>query len=819
MQKFRIDHIDCASCANKIEKALQKMPSVEYACVNFNTNILEVQTTDIESVKKKIKSLEPNSLLTKLYSQDFTQQRLGHEDFIHETHCDNPKQIHSTQKLQTKKTHRENPIRSEAILLALLLSGFLIAIVILYSSSLESFLNGLDIIYNISFSSQIFTLLPESLQKDISFSKVIAYILMILLYIIAGIPIFQAVYNNLKNRIIFDENLLMFIATFAAFCIGEISEAVAVMLFFRIGEFLESLALNRSKKSISNLLEIMPEIAHKKQFLTIQDSQNNRGSDNKQTWQDIHPRFLQQGDEVLVKVGEKIPSDGIIIRGQSHLDTQMISGESKPMSVKEGDNVLAGTINLSQALEVKVSQKFTDSQIAKIKEIVEKASSSKSKTQRIITQFAEIYTPIMFFVALVVAIIPPIVLGQIGQEPQWHEWIYRALVVLMVSCPCALVLSVPLGYFAALGVASQKGVLIKGSEYLEALAKLQNIVFDKTGTLTQGVFTIREILCFHNLTQDELLQLCVCAERFSNHPIATSLLDVAQHIDTHECDIQKHKEYKGKGVMVNCLGNSILVGNISLMEENKINLEAFYTYSESQDSNLLLESSSIVHIAKNGIYVGAILINDILKEDAKEAINQMRNLGINPLAILSGDNKNNVAYIAKELGITQFYAHLLPTQKAQVLQNLMDNHDAQAEKVGKIDSNKCNNKTTETHARGMPPHKVCAFVGDGINDSVVLASADIGISVGSQNSHNDISKESADIILTTPSLMGIIRVIQIARKIRMLSWQNIFFVLTVKLLIILLGIVGIANMWIAVFGDVGVALITLLNALRVMRIK
>ena len=865
MQKFILENLDCNSCANKLEKSLQSMPCVESANINFSTNTLYIKTSDIEAIKAQIAKIEPDIIV-----------RSTHEN-----------------------THNVSYKKELSLLLALLF-GFAVCMLCLHYTPLESssFIKSFNMIFSVSYAVLLHYMeslsFLHSVFSAVTPFQILIYIILLLLYIIAGLPIFKAVWRNVKNKVFFDENTLMFIATIAAFCIGEISESVAVMLFFRIGEFLESLALKRSKKSLYDLLDITPEIAH----LQIKQADSNSMDSSETIWQDTHPELLKVDDIILVKVGEKVPVDGIIMQGESSLNMQAISGESKPIDVASGDEVLAGAINMQSVLTIKVSKPFSHSQVAKIKAMIEDSSNTKAKSEQIITQFAKIYTPIVFFIALGIAFIPPLFDGE------WHEWIYRSLVVLMVSCPCALVLSVPLGYFGALGIASRKGILIKGSTHFSNLAKLQQVVFDKTGTLTQGVFQIESINPLTDISKESLLEIAQRAQRFSNHPIAKAIMQDSKN--THICEIESFEEIGGKGVYAKCCGDRILVGNEALMKDKGIDISPFYTHKDTQDSGF-----SIIHIAKNEIYQGYITLGDILKEDSKECMQALRNLGVNPLAILSGDNEKSVAHIARMLNIQSYYAGLLPTQKAEKLQELMgldsisykcevgvsmknkeklessachakvlaevSSMESQQDKIldsnnkdfsltaqndTKMESTTCHVERSETSKRlesnleskhdislnaqynkildsiKMHPkpcthpdsaeildssknttkHKITAFIGDGINDSIVLKQADIGISIGTKDSHSDISKESADIILTNPSPMGIVHAIKIARKIQALTWQNIAFALGTKLILVLLGIAGIANMWLAVFGDVGVALLALLNALRVVRV-
>ena len=588
------------------------------------------------------------------------------------------------------------------------------------------------------------------------------YGVLALLYLIAGKPIFLNTLNNLKNKVIFDENFLMLFATIAAFCLGEISEAVAVMLFFRLGEFLESRAVQKSKDSIKALLQVIPTIAHKK----------TTNAENGEILTDLHPSELKVGDCIVVRVGEKIPTDGVVLQGKSYLDMRSINGESVPISVESGQNVIAGAINTSAVLEVRVERVFEDSHIAKIAKLTQEASANKAKTQKAITSFARIYTPIIFVLALLIAFVPPLVLGGWQDFDLWREWIYRALVVLMISCPCALVIAVPLGYFASIGYASRLGVLFKGSIHLESLSQVKNIIFDKTGTLTLGNFEVLEIVPSGEYDKDFLISLAVCAESQSTHPIAQSIAKLAQ-TQNNAWRIESYEERSGRGVVVRCEKGEILAGNERLMKEKGIQFTP-------QDIEL-----TMVYVAYNGVYAGYLSVGDRLKNDSVESIQALRRCGVKHFAILSGDNQTQVDRVAKELGITHAYGNLLPQEKAQKLVELMG----------------CWSGKT-------------AFVGDGINDFIVLRRSDVGVSINTGEGGNDISKESADIILQQNSLQSLVSAFKIAKHTRKITWQNISFALVSKLFLIVLGVVGVANMWLAVFGDVGVALLALLNAKR-----
>ena len=709
-----ISGLDCPSCASRIEDSLNALPQVSKANVDFNTNTLYLSTSDLNLAKSTIYAIEPQARLASpqdSISTDSTQD--------------------STQTPQPQKGFR------------FLESAFILTLIGIFGLCM-------GVLHLTTFGEQ---------------NAPYVYGVLALLYLIAGKPIFLNTLNNLKNKVIFDENFLMLFATIAAFCLGEISEAVAVMLFFRLGEFLESRAVQKSKDSIKALLQVIPTIAHKK----------TTNAENGEILTDLHPSELKVGDCIVVRVGEKIPTDGVVLQGKSYLDMRSINGESVPISVESGQNVIAGAINTSAVLEVRVERVFEDSHIAKIAKLTQEASANKAKTQKAITSFARIYTPIIFVLALLIAFVPPLVLGGWQDFDLWREWIYRALVVLMISCPCALVIAVPLGYFASIGYASRLGVLFKGSIHLESLSQVKNMIFDKTGTLTLGNFEVLEIVPNGKYDKDFLISLAVCAESQSTHPIAQSIAKLAQ-TQNNAWRIESYEELSGRGVVVRCEKGEILAGNERLMQEKGIKFTP-------QDIGL-----TMVYIAYNGVYTGYLSVGDRLKNDSVESIQALRRCGVEHFAILSGDNQTQVDRVAKELGITHAYGNLLPQEKAQKLVELMG----------------CWSGKT-------------AFVGDGINDSIVLRRSDVGVSINTGEGGNDISKESADIILQQNSLQSLVSALKIAKHTRKITWQNISFALVSKLFLIVLGVMGVANMWLAVFGDVGVALLALLNAKRIMR--
>ncbi|MGX2982571.1 heavy metal translocating P-type ATPase [Helicobacter sp. 23-1045] len=590
-----------------------------------------------------------------------------------------------------------------------------------------------------------------------------AIIILVAIYLISGKEIFINAFANFKKGDFFDENALMFIATIAAFAIEAYEEAVAVMLFFRTGEFFQEMALNNSKKSIKSLLQIAPNIAHLKRESKIID---------------IAPKDLQKDDIFIVYPGEKIPLDGIVIDGESTIDTKALTGEPIPVLAKKDSKILGGTLNLNGVLEVRALRLYVDSSVAKIIDLVQNATQNKAKAESFITKFARTYTPIVFFFALCVAIVPPL-LG----FGTFNDWIYRALVVLMVSCPCALVISVPLAYFGGIGAASKNAILIKGANYLEALSEVSHIAFDKTGTLTKGVFKIIKIEAQNGFSEDEVLQYAFCAENFSNHPIALAIKAeyekrVNSHTISHSCTHTTHENISGMGIKATCNYQNILAGNDKILHK----------FNVAHDNCEI--QGTVAHIAVNDKYAGYIMIADELKDDSVRAVRELRDLGVEKMAMLTGDNEFATKEISASLGLDEVHYNLLPEEKARIFGEFSrDTHDSKGKSV---------------------------FVGDGINDAPSIACADIGISMGGVGS--DVSKESADILIVDDSLSKIATAIKIARKTKRIIWQNIGFALGVKVVFIVLGLFGVANIWEAVFGDVGVALIALSNAMRILKV-
>lgn len=574
--------------------------------------------------------------------------------------------------------------------------------------------------------------------------------------IIGGEVLLRAAGNIVKGRV-FDENFLMSVATIGAFAIQEFAEGVAVMLFYQIGEIFQGIAVNRSRRSISALMDIKPDYANLKAGGEVRK---------------VSPQEVNVGDTIIVKPGERVPLDGIVIEGRSMLDTSALTGESVPREVEAGKEILSGSICTNGLLTIEVRKEFCDSTVAKILDLVENASSRKAPTEKFITKFARYYTPLVVFVALALAVIPPIVI----QEASFSEWINRALIFLVVSCPCALVISIPLGFFGGIGGASKSGILIKGSNYLEALNNVDTVVFDKTGTLTKGVFKVTEIISKGGFSESEILEYAAYAESYSNHPIALSI-QKAYGKDTDKSMIAGYEEIPGHGIKVNVNGKVILAGNRRLLENEGIDF---------MDAPM---EGTTIYIAVDGEYGGAIIISDEIKSDSRRAVKELRAAGVKKLVMLTGDSKATGEKIGRDLELDAVYTELLPDQKVEMLEVLEKDKSSKGKLI---------------------------FVGDGINDAPVLARADVGIAMGGLGS--DAAIEAADVVLMTDEPSKIVSAIRIAKRTRRIVWQNIVFALTVKGLVLLLGAGGIATMWEAVFADVGVALLAVLNAMRVLRV-
>ncbi len=576
-------------------------------------------------------------------------------------------------------------------------------------------------------------------------------------YIIVGFEILKKAVKNIFRGKVFDENFLMSVATLGAFGIGEFPEAVAVMLFYQVGELFQDYAVDKSRKSITSLMDIRPDFANVYRNDKIEK---------------VNPEDVKIGETIIVKPGEKIPLDGIIVEGKTTLDTKALTGEAMPRGVAEGDEVLSGCININGVIKIEVKKEYGESTVSKILDLVENASSKKSKSENFITKFAKYYTPIVVIIALILALVPPLVI----RGAEFSDWLYRALSFLVVSCPCALVISIPLSFFGGIGGASKMGVLVKGSNYLEALSNIEIAVFDKTGTLTEGVFEVQKVNPIE-ISKQELLKVAAYAENYSNHPISKSIKQ-AYNEEIDEKQIINHEELSGRGIVAKVGMQDVLVGNEKLMQEKNI------------DFKKCNEIGTIIYVAIDKKYVGYILISDKIKEDAKLTIESLKKNNIKQTVMLTGDKKEVGESVAKELGIDKVYAELLPADKVQKVEELLKTKSQK----GKL-----------------------AFIGDGINDAPVLTLADIGIAMGGLGADSAI--EAADIVIMTDEPSKIIKSIKLSKKTMRIVKENIVFAISVKILVLILAAFGISTMWQAVFADVGVSIIAILNALRALRIK
>ena len=601
------------------------------------------------------------------------------------------------------------------------------------------------VVYAIGMALTVFAKLPT--LAELAF--------LIVAYVILGWDVVWQAVKNITRGQVFDEHFLMSVSTIGAFAIGEYPEAVAVMLFYQVGEFFQSLAVKRSRKSISDLMDIRPDSATVKRNGVLQV---------------VSPESVAVGEIIVVKPGEKIPLDGIVVDGESMLDTKALTGESVPRSIRKGDEALSGCINQSGLLTLKVTKSFGESTVSKITDLVENASARKAPTENFITTFARYYTPVVVGMAAVLAIIPPLVLGG-----GWSEWLRRGFVFLIVSCPCALVISIPLTFFGGIGAASKRGVLVKGSNYLEALNKVSVVVFDKTGTLTKGVFEVANIIPAAGYQKEQVLEYAAQAESYSNHPIAKSILATyGKPIDQKQ--FSGFEEISGHGNSVMVQGKKVLAGNSKLMESEKI----AYAACDAAGTKF--------YVAADGSYVGCILIADEVKPDSKCAIAELKKIGVEKTVMLTGDDERIGKSVADELGLDAYYAQLLPDQKVEKLE-MLDKQKRQGSKL--------------------------AFVGDGINDAPVLARADVGIAMGGLGS--DAAIEAADVVLMTDEPSKLVEAIDVAKATKRIVMQNIVIALGIKSVFLVLGALGMAGMWEAVFGDVGVTIIAVLNAMRILK--
>ena len=599
----------------------------------------------------------------------------------------------------------------------------------------------------------VFSLLPAE--------GYLRFVLFMIPYLVIGYDILKKAFKGILNKQVFDENFLMAVATVGAILLGDYSEGVAVMLFYQIGELFQSYAVGKSRRNISELMDIRPDYANIEKDGTLEQ---------------VDPDEVEIGTIIVVQPGEKVPIDGVITEGTSTLNTSALTGESLPRDAKAGDEVISGCINMTGLLKIRTTKEFGESTVSKILELVENSSSRKSKSENFISKFAKYYTPAVCYGALALAFIPPIVLLIMGKPAMWGDWIYRALTFLVISCPCALVISIPLSFFAGIGGASNQGILVKGSNYLETLAQTKYVVFDKTGTMTQGVFEVSGI--HHNEMPDEkLLEYAALAECSSSHPISKSLQKAyGKPIDRNR--VTDIEEISGNGVIAKVDGISVAAGNTKLM--NRLGIAY-------QDCHHV---GTVVHMAIDGKYAGHILISDIIKPHAKEAIAELKKAGISKTVMLTGDSKRVADQVAGELGIQEVYSELLPADKVSRVEELLNQKSEKAK---------------------------LAFVGDGINDAPVLSRADIGIAMGALGS--DAAIEAADIVLMDDDPLKISKAIKIARKCIRIVYENIYFAIGIKLICLVLGAIGIANMWVAIFADVGVMVIAVINAIRALFVK
>lgn len=704
-KEYFLQGLGCANCASKIETAAKALDGVSSASVNFMTTTLKIELREgysgniEEAVEKTVHKYEPEIIVL-----DKSEQNIKSDTHDH--------------------AHGGESGKKQIIQL---IAGALI----FGAGILLSRLYGLNI-----------------------YARLVVFLVS---YIILGGEVVLKALKNITKGQIFDENFLMSVATIGAFAIGDFAEAVAVMLFYQVGEYFQETAVRRSKKSIADLMDIRPD------FATVKIG----GELVKAA-----PETVAIGDIIVVKPGEKIPLDGVIIDGKSMLDTKALTGESVPRTVKADDTVLSGCINQNGVLTIEVTKTFGESTVAKIIDLVENASSKKAPTENFITTFSRYYTPVVVGLAALLAVIPPLFMGGV-----WSEWINRGLIFLVISCPCALVISIPLGFFGGIGGASKKGVLVKGSNYLEALNNLDIVVFDKTGTLTKGVFKVTGIHSADGFSESNLLEYVANAEAFSNHPIALSILK-AYDKSVDKDRLVDYSEISGHGIRVNVNGKTVLAGNDKLMKLSDI------AFEESSDIG------TKVYVAIDNQYAGCIVISDEIKEDSKAAIAGLKARSVRKTVMLTGDNAQAGEAIAKELALDEFYAQLLPDQKVEKLEML----DGQKRSKGNL-----------------------AFVGDGINDAPVLARADVGIAMGGLGSEAAI--EAADVVLMTDEPSKLLDAIDIARFTKRIVWQNIAFALGVKGIFLLIGAFGFATMWEAVFADVGVSVIAILNAMKVLKRK
>ena len=730
--KLVLDGLNCANCANKIESKVNKINGVKEATVNFSTSILTVEAHEenlkeeiIKEIKSIVKKLEPHVNV----EEKVEGKKMNiNQDICKSSCCSTSHSSHNENSYSHEHGHsHEIKENNESVLgyikdnLMLIIGAVIYIIALLYKGN----------------------------------ENLLSVLLFVASYLVIGGEVIWIAIRNISRGEIFDENFLMSIATLGAFFIGEYPEAVAVMLFYQIGEMFQGYAVSKSRKSISSLMNIRADYANV--------LRNGEGAK-------VDPQNVSIDEVIIIKPGERIPLDGIVLDGTSFIDTSALTGESVPREITVGDEILSGAINNNGVLKVKVNKEFGESTVSRILELVENASNKKAPTEKFITKFSKVYTPIVVVIAILVAVIPPLVIS--GET--FSVWIYRALSLLVVSCPCALVVSIPLGFFSGIGAASKKGILVKGGNYLEALKDSEIVVFYKTGTLTKGVFNVTEINP-KNISKEELLEITAMGESHSNHPIAISIAK-AYGKEINKEEIKDYKEISGHGIEVTINDNDVLLGNVKLMKVNNIEFDEIDSIG------------TIVYVAINGQYKGNIVISDEIKENVDIALRELKNVGIKKTVMLTGDNKRVAEKVAKSIGIDEVYSELLPGDKVSKVEEILDKNNQK----GKV-----------------------LFVGDGINDAPVLARADIGVAMGGIGS--DAAIEAADVVLMKDKVEAIAEAIRVSRRTNKILWQNIIFSLGVKIIVMILVVLGLTNMWAAVFADVGVTLIAVLNSMRIIR--
>lgn len=714
-----LEGLNCANCASKIERKVNELSEVNNASMNFINKTLTIDLKEKEDGEKVLK--ETKSIVNKLEPHVKVvekQERVkkAQESYNCNDHCEccGHESEHDHEHVHE---HGDTENRRRLISIVAGTIGLISA-----------------------------TFLKDNLQ--------IQLLIYILSYILIGGDVILTAVRNIGKGEIFDENFLMVLATIGAFAIKEYPEAVSVMLFYQIGELFQDYAVDRSRKSISALMDIRPEFANVQRENEIVK---------------LSPEDVKVGDIIVVKPGERVPLDGKIVKGETFVDTSALTGESVQRKLKEGSEILSGFINKTSLIIVEVTKNYGQSTVARILELVQNAASRKAKTEKFITKFAKYYTPAVVFTAVALAFIPPLVI----EGAIFSEWLYRALIFLVISCPCALVISIPLGFFGGIGAASKKGILIKGGNYLEALNSVDTVVFDKTGTLTKGVFNVTKIVPMEGINKDELIQMAALGEGFSNHPIAVSILQYYEKAIDKDI-VKNYEEISGYGVKAIIKDRQLLLGNKKLMEKENIDYKEVDSYG------------TVVHAAVDNKYWGYIVISDEIKEDSKKAIEELKKMGVKKVVMLTGDSKYTAEKVGKELQIDEVYSELLPADKVDKFEELYKN------KKGNL-----------------------LFVGDGINDAPVLGRADIGIAMGGLGS--DAAIEASDVVIMTDEPSKIVTGINIAKKTRKIVVENIIFALGVKFLVLILGALGVANMWEAVFADVGVALIAVINSMRALK--